>query len=546
MLFKWNTSRGYSPYTGTGATIFSTPSTHPTAHTKMGRAQGNNDEEAVPLMPTERLTAWARGDKPARAQWARMAWSVLPWVVTAPLGKTERSLPKVTPTSYLNGLRGVACVIVYNYHVTILWNPALKGSLGLVPLANIVLAGHGATMVFFVLSGFVLSHSPLSRISSPSGPSEAVDSALLTSLWSSTIRRGFRLFTPLAALALILAFITFFTSVYGPSPGLEWAQADPKTAVAFFHHLCSYAQMVSFLMDPFTWATVQPASLEHAWTLPFEYRGSLVIFLLCVACARLTPRCRKLFLVAFGFWALHWIRWDVFCFTAGMFLAELRFRPLFPSSTSSTSAAGKPETLPLSSPTPGALAAPRRLWARLASTAPLHTVPLRPALGLLALGPAIVVCAWPDAGAEMGIEPYATLHAAFTPGHYGGADVDFLYASVGAVAVLASLEALPPLQWLLSTAPFRYLGEISFSFYLLHLLLINILSARTLIFLKETCGWDYGSAFALMWLITAAGTVLAADLFWRGVDETSVRLSRKISDWLIVRPRDTEIAYRAL
>ncbi|KKY36269.1 hypothetical protein UCDDA912_g03713 [Diaporthe ampelina] len=494
----------------------------------MGRAQGDDDEETIPLTSMEWLTGRTRGEKPARAQLARMAWSMLPWIVTAPLGKTERSLPKVTSTSYLNGLRGVACVVVYNYHVTILWNAPLKGSLGPVPLFNVVLAGHGATMVFFVLSGFVLSYSPLSKISS--GPSDAVDSALLTSLWSSTIRRGFRLFTPLVALALLLSLVTFFTPVYGPSPGLPWAQADPKTVAAFLRHLGSYAQNVSFLMDPFTWDTVQPTTLEHAWTLPFEYRGSLVVFLLCVACARLTPRCRKLFLVAFAWWALHWIRWDVFCFTAGMFLAELRFRPLFPP-------AQRSESLP----DPTAAAPPRRPWARLA-----RAVPVRPVVGLLALGPAVLVCAWPDQGAELGIEPFASIHAVFTPGHYGGVNVDFLYASVGAVAVLASLEALPPAQWLLSTAPFRYLGEISFSFYLLHLLLINMLSARTLVFLTETCGWGYGPAFALMWVVTAAGVVIAADLFWRAVDETSVRMSRKISDWLIARPRGAEIAYHAL
>lgn len=355
-----NTACIYQPC----VSAFSTPPTlpKPLIHTTMGRDRGNNDEEAVPLMMSsvERITEKLWGEKPARIQWARMGWSMLPWVITAPLGKTERKLPKVTSTSYLNGLRGIACVIVYNYHVTILWNPNLKGTVGLVPFVNIVLAGHGATMVFFVLSGFVLSYSPLSKISSPDGPSEAVDSKLLTSLWSSTIRRGFRLFMPLAALAFLLTLVTFFTHVYGPSPKLPWAQVEPHTFSTFFNHLGSYAHLVSFLMDPFTWDTIQPDTLEHAWTLPFEYRGSLVVFLLCIACAHLTPRCRKLCLIIFGFWALYWIRWDVFCFTAGMFLAELRFRPLFSFSSSSNS---QPEPLPHSATDD---LTPCRPWTRIA------------------------------------------------------------------------------------------------------------------------------------------------------------------------------------
>lgn len=488
-------------------------------------------------MSAEGLTEKIWGEKPSRIQWARMGWSMTPWVVASPLGKTKRKLPKITSTSYLNGLRGVACLIVYNYHLTNIHYPDLKNSLGLVPFVNIVLAGHGATMIFFVLSGFVLSYSPLSKMSPASGASDAVDSALLTSLWSSTIRRGFRLFMPLVALALMLSLLTFFTPIFGPSPNIPWPNVQPRTAGTFFNHLGTYAQMVKVLMNPFTWGIVQPATLEHAWTLPFEYRGSLVVFMLCIATSRLTPLFRKLFLIAFAFWALHWARWDVFCFTAGMFLAELRFNPLFPLSSSSSAG---PQREPLPYSTTGNRT-PRRPWGRLT-----RAVPLRQLVGLVALGPAIIVCGWPDGGALWGVEPFATLHAVFTPAHYGGLDVDFLYASVGAVAVLASLEALPPFQRLLSTAPFRYLGEISFSFYLLHLLLISTLSRHILFFLKEMCGWSYGPAFAVVWVIDAAGTVFVADLFWRGVDETSVRLSRKISNWLFAKPRDSEIAYQAL
>lgn len=509
------------------------------------------DSEQGPLLGTpedewhtEKLHS---DDKPAATgirsiQWSRIAWSLVPWVITAPLGKTERKLPKVTSTSYLNGLRGVACLIVYNYHVMISFHPLLKAQLGSMLFANVTVAGHGATMVFFVLSGFVLAYSPLSKISSP----ETADSALLTSLWSSVIRRGLRLFSPLVVLAAILASITFFTDLYGEKPGLPWA--NDGTFSGFFNHLNTYATNVSYLLDPFTWNIMQLPTLEHCWTLPFEYRGSFVVFLLCLACARLSPRCRKLVIIAFALWALHWIRWDVFCFTAGMFLAELRFQPLLPlsvafsSSPSPTSTAPRQERLPIATETvPEPDATPRRPWARLAKA-----VPRRHLLAFLALIPSVVVCAWPDGAEEGTLQPYATIHAIFTPSHYVGTDIDFLYASVGALMVLASLEALPPAQWLLSTAPFRYFGEISFSFYLLHYGLLNVVSTHTLIFLNTTCGWDIGSAFALTWVLTAAVCLFASDLFWRGVDETSVRLSRRITDWLIVKPRENEIAYHAL
>ncbi|KAJ0117127.1 hypothetical protein J7T55_003544 [Diaporthe amygdali] len=491
----------------------------------MGRAQGDNEEEAMHETTTEWLTGRIPSEKPVRFQWRRKAWSMAPWIIAAPLGKTERKLPKVNSTSYLNGLRGVACLIVFNYHVAILWNPMQKKTLGKVPLFNVGLAGHGATMVFFVLSGFVLSYSPLSKISSGGN-----DSALLTSLWSSIIRRGFRLFTPLVALAFMFAFVTFFTSMYEDSKQLPYAQTDPKTVADFFLNMESYARMVLRLINPFTWKIVQPATLEQAWTLPFEYRGSLIVFLLCIVCSRLTSRCRKLFLLAFALFALHYVRWDVFCFTAGMGLAELRFCPLFES---------QPEALPRS-----AADVPARPWARLARHVKVRSV--RSAVALLTLVPAVVVCAWPESGATLGVEPYASIHATFTPAQYSGNDIDFLYASVGAVGVLASLESLPSFQWLLSTAPFRYLGEISFAFYLMHLLLITTVSAPTFLFLMDVLGWSFQPSYVVVWILAAAGTCITADWFWRAVDETSVRMSRKISDWVIAKPKDTEPAYHAL
>ncbi|KAH8772656.1 hypothetical protein F5883DRAFT_642019 [Diaporthe sp. PMI_573] len=178
LLFTQSTLRDYRLSALTSATAFNTTPQPQLAHIKMGRAQG--DSEEGPLLGTT-STEWLRekrrrDEEPARGiQWSRAAWSMLPWVITAPLGKTERKLPKVTPTSYLNGLRGVACLIVYNYHIMTVFNMSLKVRLGTVHFVNLAVAGHGATMVFFVLSGFVLSYSPLAKISSP----ENLDSALL-------------------------------------------------------------------------------------------------------------------------------------------------------------------------------------------------------------------------------------------------------------------------------------------------------------------------------------------------------------------------------
>lgn len=111
----------------------------------------------------------------ARPRWY---WSLLPWFLTAALGKTTRTLPRKTSTSYLNGIRGIACLIVYTEHVSMHYyrdfmsNPygaepaANNHGFSQLPIIRIIYAGKGMVAIFFVLSGFVLTYSPLKKITS--------------------------------------------------------------------------------------------------------------------------------------------------------------------------------------------------------------------------------------------------------------------------------------------------------------------------------------------------------------------------------------------
>src|SRR5438094_952495 len=44
------------------------------------------------------------------ASWQRIFWSTVPFCISKPLNKTSRTLPRPSSTTYLNGLRGVACI----------------------------------------------------------------------------------------------------------------------------------------------------------------------------------------------------------------------------------------------------------------------------------------------------------------------------------------------------------------------------------------------------------------------------------------------------
>jgi hypothetical protein len=96
-------------------------------------------------------------------------------------------------TAYLDALRGIAAVIVVNHHHL---NSQEYYALGL------LVAGKSSVNVFFVISGYVLSHGLLKHMRA------RADAKLLNNFASSMFRRYLRLFLPsfvASFIALILA-----------------------------------------------------------------------------------------------------------------------------------------------------------------------------------------------------------------------------------------------------------------------------------------------------------------------------------------------------
>ena len=83
--------------------------------------------------------------------------------------------------------------------------------------------------------------------------------------------------------------------------------------------------------------------------------------------------------------------------------------------------------------------------------------------------------------------------------------------AIAAVALLLSARLSPPIVWLLASAPMRFLGTISFSMYLLHQPIIELLAARTtlrdrpVMFLVITLALTLASASATFMLIERPG-----------------------------------------
>lgn len=262
------------------------------------------------------------------------------------------------------------------------------------------------------------------------------------------------------------------------------------------------------------WPRLKPLPRHYgqAWTLGVEYRLSLVMFLMIATTATLTTVGRKAVITFVAAWSVYSSRrWDVACAMAGMLLAELRFAPLSDDIS--------------------------RLFNRPLRLSKWLTIV--PAVFCVLFG--TLLCSWPESMPD-GAEPYRSLWE-FTPstwrpdvGHGSPEPVGgwvWWWGTIGAFMLLWGLEQLPLLQKVLSVSFLKYLGEISYAYYLLQGLGHTHVGNPIYTSLQDTYGWSKNSAFAVGYIVGNIFNIIASDYFWRVIDESCVRLARfVVVEWL--------------
>ncbi|KAK2054019.1 hypothetical protein LY76DRAFT_649400 [Colletotrichum caudatum] len=150
----------------------------------------------------------------------------------------------------LDGLRGVACLIVFNYHFLWPWTPAIMLGYGAMPpgspepyferssLPILCLLQRGRPMVaiFFAISGYVLCRHILRAIH------ERRLEAAYQGLASSVFRRVFRLYIPPTIsmfLVAVLAQMGAFRSEYDIYKGPDSRYINGTVAVAYLNSTCA-------------------------------------------------------------------------------------------------------------------------------------------------------------------------------------------------------------------------------------------------------------------------------------------------------------------
>lgn len=488
---------------------------------------------------------------------------------------------KLHPTSHLDGLRGVAALIVFLDHFTLNWYYTLRNgylstptdnSIFQLPIIRLIFAGRASVGVFFAISGFVLSYKPLKQI-------RANDKAgVLDTLASSVFRRGVRLYIPILFGTLISAYLAqegYFTPV--PARTELLPPILPTMSHQLYHWYRAMQALIMAGLAPDPNRPYAPSYNGHLWTIPIEFFGSMAVFLAVLATAKVRSGARMCALGGIGAWMLKCARWDVGLFIGGAVIAELS---LIVSASAQFGDEGELPThhtnynddvYAVALPSPGAPVLSYfstklfHLFNRLLSALSAFAITFSILLLVLALYLLSYAGESPSPGLyHVIISPYAPkIYSTF----YLGPEHFFL--SIGSLILLftltiplssspSSLSLVRTLQKPFLSPIAQYLGDISYSLYIVHGLVLFTLGTRLQERWTGQVGEEkwvdngfgelveavvrleldedlYWRAFWLAGIANAVVVFWAADLFWRGIDGRAVRLGRWVEGLLVVR-----------
>lgn len=378
-------------------------------------------------------------DADEKPEFVKNAQSTAQWTIELlrPSVLTRPGMRKqIRGTAYLDGLRGFAAFLVYWHHHQ-LWPRQLANGLfenaygwsdrhhfcSMPFVRTFFTGGHFAVSVFFVISGYVLSAKPLALINA------GEHARLGDSLASALFRRWLRLHIPVILVSFFYITSWHLFGIYTVSPKQE------VYYVSEVYQWYLEFKNFSFIFrggDSNTWLKSQP----HAWSIPVEFRGSIIIYTAILALSRCRRNARLWGEAGLTFYFMYIVDgWYGAMFMSGMLLCDLQI-----------------------------LAKANNLPVFIAKCLPYKT-----SISYAALFIALYLSGVPSADRDVKLlqEAYGWQTLAwFKP--QAVFDTKWFYLFWAAVCMVA---CIPQIHWLRAffETPFnQYLGRISFALYLVH------------------------------------------------------------------------------
>jgi len=304
----------------------------------------------------------------------------------------------------------------------------------------------------------------------------------------------------------------------------------------------------AFLIDPFRFGEVQFPRYDYPlWTMPVEYMGSMVVYIVVVGTSLVRQTVRNLilaFMVCYCFWSARW-QWCIFI--GGVLIAHLAY--ISPSSkpdsylplaqqmdeddSSTSDRADDFEKLPsTSSSTLATFLNLETYTTRLKPLAPYFSLVWHIFSTLIFLF-ALHVGSFPDgppsATATAFGFGYLSKLVPLSWGYFSG----YCLPDVAALILVFILSKAEFLQKIFTTRIAQYLGDISLSIYMLHVLVLttlgNWLIIKCLIFTRGLGGWGFPVGMTIALSCCGIVTVWISDIFCRLVDKRCIQFASWVS-----------------
>ncbi|KAF2157066.1 hypothetical protein K461DRAFT_309245 [Myriangium duriaei CBS 260.36] len=461
-------------------------------------------------------------------------------------------------TEWLNGLRGIAALIVVFHHFGLaFWHqtafayatqlpvgfeldrqPYLSYAIPIennhlkvtsdvqdnhsifqLPILRLLVSGDPMVAIFFLVSGYSLSIKPISLMR------QGLDgqSKLLLTLSSAAFRRPIRLLLPLIVSTLIVAVAAAFglyahAASYSSGPYEHQRQyyhgwvleAVPPIKDTLLLQLADWFWSLKGLLESFTTKRAFGSLYDlHTWTIPTEFRCSYLLYMTQAATAQLSSKIRLALLSILILGAfLCGDNWEMALFWSGMFLSEFNV-----------------------------ITDTRSL---------VKTNPSRPSVWAVRVFKAVILFI----GLYLASMPtfehhFSPLYAFFDSIHILGAGKPFsqrFWVAIGALMTFCVVMRTRTLKDFFSSRITRYLGRISFSLYLVHGPVLRGLGYSLAVLMSKLIGNDttfrYNTAIVLTLALTLPVIFALSHLFCIAVDEPIVRMARLVEGRLKKQDHD--------
>ncbi|KAJ5308994.1 hypothetical protein N7508_004373 [Penicillium antarcticum] len=354
-------------------------------------------------------------------------------------------------------------------------------------------------LLFMVMSGYSSARSLLET-------RERRPDQLADRLRSSICRRPFRLLLPVFALA-VSSQVAFYCDLFKGALAEDFATWVQPWASPWRHllYICGYMADNLHIIE-FQWNRGMNA---QTWTIPFDLRGSYIIYFVIFVQAAWKPRMRFYSLGIMVLYFLRYGRWDIFCFLAGLGLAEISI--------------DHDRT---------------RDYRRFLGGSISYV--LRLAVGVYLFSLSGEEDKYPADYRSLGLlQPQIW-------SRWGWVDARQTWNAVGAVLLFSVLMQSSRAQRVLSMRVFQHLGRLSLPIYLWHLLVYQVIRRP----LRDRVWWSLENrpypghlkaaerfnslltAVVVSGAICGTGVLLVAELYARFMDPHFVRMTRNIDTWI--------------